>query len=128
MSSTSQLGQSECVVCSALPPVHMPGCTPGLRKVTAERDRLRKALKECCRLSGADLSDGFPTWPELPEFAVQCVQTLRIDCDDTADLDEADRLRRALEFIATGQLPGQYFTEAADNPWSAYAHDVLKER
>lgn len=41
--------------------------------------RLEAALRECVKLSGADLSDGFPTWPELPEFAVQEVRQLRED-------------------------------------------------
>jgi hypothetical protein len=40
-------------------------------------ERLEEALRECVRLSGADLSDGFPTWPELPEFAVQEVKELK---------------------------------------------------
>jgi hypothetical protein len=40
-----------------------------------------KALRECARLSGADLSGGFPTWPDLPTFTVQCVQELRDDYD-----------------------------------------------
>lgn len=47
----------------------------------AELQRCREALRECVRLSGADLSGGFPTWPELPEFAVQEVRQLREDSE-----------------------------------------------
>lgn len=40
-----------------------------------------EALEECVRLSGADLSGGFPTSPDLPTYAVQCVRELREDYD-----------------------------------------------
>ena len=80
-----------------------PEARDALRRLSRCREssgRYKAALEECCRLSGADLSDGFPTLPELPEFAVECVQTLRIDADDTADLDRADQYATALQQIA----------------------------
>jgi len=43
---------------------------------------LEGALQECARLSGADLSEGFPTWPSLPVFVVEEVRQLRADYDD----------------------------------------------
>lgn len=56
-----------------------------IKDVEATLDRYRKALEKCCRLSGADLSDGFPTWPPLDEFAVQEVGRLRADYDEACD-------------------------------------------
>lgn len=53
----------------------------------AENERLRDALRECARLSGADLSDGFPTWPPLHEFAVQEVKQMREDYDESLPED-----------------------------------------
>lgn len=47
--------------------------------------RLEEALRECARLSGADLSGGFPTRPELPEYAVQEVKQLRDDYDEACE-------------------------------------------
>jgi hypothetical protein len=61
--------------------------------------RLEEALRECVRLSGADLSDGFPTWPELPEFAVQEVKELR-DCYEECPVPEdLEELRSMLDAI-----------------------------
>jgi hypothetical protein len=53
--------------------------------VTVGADRLRDALRECVRLSGEDLSDGFPTWPELPDLAVEVVKQLRDDYDEACE-------------------------------------------
>lgn len=44
--------------------------------------RMHDALRECTILSGADVSDGFPTWPDLPTFAVREVAQARTDYDD----------------------------------------------
>lgn len=56
-----------------------------VEELRAEIKRLNDALRECARLSGADLSGGFPTWPELPEFAVQEVRQLREDYDEACE-------------------------------------------
>lgn len=58
-----------------------------IRELEAELESHREALRECVRLSGADLSGGFPTRPSLPAFAVQQVRELRDDYD--AALKEA---------------------------------------
>lgn len=42
---------------------------------------LETSLRECSRLAGADLSDGFPSWPALSDFAVSEVRQLREDYD-----------------------------------------------
>lgn len=49
----------------------------------AEVERLRAALVRCATVSGADVSDGPPTWPSVDEWAVQEVQRLRDDYDDS---------------------------------------------
>lgn len=40
-----------------------------------------EALIECARQSGADVTDGAPTWPPVNEWAVRCVRELREDYD-----------------------------------------------
>lgn len=47
--------------------------------------KLEEALREVTRLSGTDLSDGFPTWPPLHEFAVQEIKQLREDYDEACE-------------------------------------------
>jgi hypothetical protein len=66
-------------------------------------EALREALRECARLSGADLSGGFPTWPELPTFAVQSVAELREDYSDAgeASMQAAFWRARAVELGAS---------------------------
>lgn len=53
----------------------------------AEVKRLREALWECVKLTGADTSDGPPRpgtgdWPQLPELAVREVARLRAEHDE----------------------------------------------
>lgn len=50
--------------------------------LVAEHERYRTALEECARLSGADMSDGVPTWPPIEEWAVRCVKELREAYDE----------------------------------------------
>lgn len=61
---------------------HAALAVQSLHDLVLENERLREALRECTRLSGADLSGGFPTWPDLPDFAVQEVKQLRDDYDE----------------------------------------------
>lgn len=56
-----------------------------LAAVEAERDRFRDALIECATASGADVSDGPPTWPAVDVWAVEEVKRLREDCDEEAE-------------------------------------------
>jgi hypothetical protein len=56
-------------------------------RVTHEdRTTFKQALRECARLSGADLSGGFPTHPPIHEYAVQQVGQLREDYDEACRL------------------------------------------
>lgn len=41
-----------------------------------------KALWRCVELSGADTSDGIPTWPALPDLAIEEVGRLRAEHDE----------------------------------------------
>lgn len=50
--------------------------------VVAENRRLREALVQCATISGADVSDGPPTWPSVDVWAVQEVTQLRQDYDE----------------------------------------------
>lgn len=44
--------------------------------------RLEAALVRCAEVSGADMSDGAPTWPDVDVWAVQEVEQLRKDYDE----------------------------------------------
>lgn len=71
-----------------------------------ELEEANAALFECARLSGADTSDGVPTWPKLPLYARGCVANLREDydkaCDEACDEEaRVAKLEAALEELAT---------------------------
>ena len=55
------------------------------RFLLAEVDRLRDALYECAVVSGADVSDGPPTWPDVDVWALAEVRQLREDYDNALD-------------------------------------------
>lgn len=56
-------------------------CTPIFNDTTialaTEITRLRDGLEECALESGADVSDGVPTWPDIVAWAVESVRELR---------------------------------------------------
>jgi hypothetical protein len=82
--------------------------------------RLEEALRECVRLSGADLSGGFPTWPELPEFAVQEVRQMREDYNECMEREWQEfSLRKRIVKLEDGlrkMVPGK-------RPDSTYNYD-----
>ncbi|MEA2495769.1 MAG: hypothetical protein QOJ29_3680 [Thermoleophilaceae bacterium] len=60
-----------------------------------QRDEAREALYECAKISGADVSDGAPTWPPIEQWAVEEVAQLRRDCDEDTPSDAEARLSAA---------------------------------
>jgi hypothetical protein len=53
-----------------------------LERLRGENEKLKEALFECAKRSGADISDGAPTWPPIHDWAVQQVTELRADYDE----------------------------------------------
>lgn len=53
--------------------------------LAVENERLRLGLLACARESGADVSDGIPDFPDIVDWAVDCVRALRTDYDDVLE-------------------------------------------
>lgn len=47
----------------------------------AEVERLRRALYECAKAAGEDVSGGPPTWPDVADWAIEAVRQMREDYD-----------------------------------------------
>jgi len=92
----------------------------GLAEVRAERDRLKEALFACAKLSGADVSDGPPGWPDIATWAIEEVGQARKDCDEDADEDRALRARVAELEAALRTIKGP----ADSGPWIGFYRDA----
>lgn len=87
-----------------------------VERLREERDQLEAALFECAKLSGADVSDGPPGWPDIATWAVEEVGQARRDCDEGADEDRAVRARVAELEMALREIDRAY-REGATKGW-----------